>query len=138
MIKIQKEDFVIDQEIENIKNISSNIGATSTFIGYVRKNNNKKIVKSIQIEVYKEMAIKNLNEICNEAKTKWNLINSLVIHRYGKLYVNEKIVLVSTFAEHRKNSFDSCNYIMEYLKKSAPFWKKEFYKDEHEWLQNLD
>ena len=138
MIKIQKEDFVIDQEIENIKNISSNIGAMSTFIGYVRKNNNKKIVKSIQIEVYKEMAIKNLNEICNEAKTKWNLINSLVIHRYGKLYVNEKIVLVSTFAEHRKNSFDSCNYIMEYLKKSAPFWKKEFYKDEHEWLQNLD
>ena len=138
MIKIQKEDFVIDQEIENIKNISSNIGATSTFIGYVRKNNNKKIVKNIQIEVYKEMAIKNLNEICNEAKTKWNLINSLVIHRYGKLYVNEKIVLVSTFAEHRKNSFDSCNYIMEYLKKSSPFWKKEFYKDEHEWLQNLD
>ena len=138
MIKIQKEDFLIDQEIKDIKDNSSNIGAISTFIGHVRKNNNNKIVKSIHIEVYKEMAIKNLEEICNEAETKWNLINSLVIHRYGKLYVNEKIVLVSTFAEHRKNSFDSCNYIMEYLKKSAPFWKKEIYKDEYKWLKNLD
>ena len=136
MIKIQKEDFVIDQEIENIKNISSNIGATSTFIGYVRKNNNKKIVKSIQIEVYKEMAIKNLNEICNEAKTKWNLINSLVIHRYGKLYVNEKIVLVCCFSHHRKNSFEACEFIMDYLKKDAPFWKNEFYYKDDEWLEN--
>ena len=82
------------------------------------------------------MAYKQLNKIINKANSKWKLIDSLIIHRYGKLSVNSKIVLVACFSAHRKDSFESCNYIMDYLKKDAPFWKNEFYKNKSEWLSN--
>ncbi|MDA1180799.1 MAG: molybdenum cofactor biosynthesis protein MoaE [Proteobacteria bacterium] len=136
MIKIQKEDFNSDEEIHNIKKLHSNIGAVTSFIGYVRDNNNDKNVQSINLEVYEEMAYKQLKRIINKAYSKWKLIDCLIIHRYGELTVNSKIVLVTCFSEHRKDSFDSCNYIMDYLKKDAPFWKNEFYKNQNEWLSN--
>tara|TARA_B110000438_G_scaffold250378_1_gene254208 strand:- start:494 stop:898 length:405 start_codon:yes stop_codon:yes gene_type:complete len=134
MIKIQKENFNLENEINFIKSKYSHIGAISTFIGYVRDTNKNKKVKSISLEVYEEMAIKSLSDICQTAKKKWDLIDTLVIHRYGNLIINDKIVLVATFAMHRKNSMESCNYIMEYLKKEAPFWKKEFYEKSSTWI----
>ena len=136
MIKIQKEDFNFEDEINKIKELHSNVGAVSSFIGYVRKENNDNEVKSINLEVYKEMAYKQLEKIIHRANLKWELLDSLIIHRYGKLNVNSKIVLVACFAKHRKDSFESCNYIMDYLKKDAPFWKNEFYVDNNEWLAN--
>ena len=135
MIKIQQEDFNLEDEINIIKSNNSNIiGAVSTFVGFVRNVNNDKEVKSIKLEVYEEMALKSLRVICENAETKWNLIDSLVIHRFGNLIINDKIVLVATFSKHRKESFESCNYIMDYLKKDVPFWKKEFYQDDSNWL----
>ena len=134
MIKIQKEDFNSDKEIHNIKKLHINVGAVTSFIGYVRDNNNNQNVQSINLEVYKAMAYKQLEKIISEANSKWKLIDSLIIHRYGKLTVNSKIVLVSCFSKHRKDSFESCNYIMDYLKKDAPFWKNEFYINKNEWL----
>jgi len=136
MIKIQKEDFNSEIEIESIKNLYSNIGASTSFVGYVRDNNNNNGVQSINIEVYKEMAHKQLDKIINKAKLKWQLLDCLIIHRYGKLDVNSKIVLVSCFSEHRKDSFESCSFIMDYLKKDAPLWKNEFYDKNNEWLEN--
>ena len=136
MIKIQKKDFNLEEEIENIKKNHSNVGAVSVFIGYVRDLNNNKDVKSIELEVYNDMAMRELSKIKISATKKWDLTDSLIIHRYGKLYVSEKIVLVACFAEHRKNSLDACKYIMDYLKKDAPFWKKEFYTEESKWLEN--
>ena len=136
MIKIQEEDFNFEDEINKIKKLHSNIGAVSSFIGYVRDENNSKEVISINLEVYKEMAHKQLGEIINKANLKWKLEDSLIIHRYGKLEVNSKIVLVACFSKHRKDSFESCNFIMDHLKKEAPFWKNEFYKDKNEWLIN--
>ena len=136
MIKIQEKNFNIEEEIDQIKLQHSNIGAVSTFIGYVRGLNNQKNVSSINLEVYKNMAYKSLEDICVKAKKKWNIIDTLIIHRFGKLEVKEKIVLVAIFSEHRKESFDACNFIMDYLKKDAPFWKKEFYNDNYEWLEN--
>ena len=136
MIKIQKKDFNFEEEIENIKKNHSNVGAVSVFIGYVRDLNNNKDVKSIELEVYNDMAMRELSKIKISATKKWDLTDSLIIHRYGKLYVSEKIVLVACFAEHRKNSLDACKYIMDYLKKDAPFWKKEFYTEESKWLEN--
>ena len=136
MIKIQKEDFNSDEEIHNIKKLHSNVGAVTSFIGYVRDNNNNQNVQSMNLEVYEDMAYKQLNKISSEATSKWKLIDSLIIHRYGKLNVNSKIVLVTCFSEHRKDSFESCNYIMNYLKKDAPFWKNEFYDKKNEWLIN--
>ena len=136
MIKIQKEDFNIEEEIISIKKIHSNVGAVTSFIGYVRDNNNNTSVESINLEVYEKMAHKQFKKIIKEANFKWNLIDTLIIHRYGKLQVNDKIVLVSSFSSHRKDSFGACNFIMDYLKKDAPFWKNEFYDKKNEWLIN--
>ena len=83
------------------------------------------------------MAIKSLKKICENAKNKWNLIDYLVIHRFGNLSINDKIVLVSTFSKHRKESFESCNFIMDYLKKEAPFWKKKIMKMKVNGLKTL-
>ena len=136
MIKIQKKDFNLEKEIKNIKDNLSNVGAVSSFIGYVRDLNNNKDVKSIDLEVYNEMAIKELAKIKNFAIEKWSLTDCLIVHRYGKLDVGEKIVLVACFSEHRKNGMEACIYIMDYLKKDAPFWKKEFYFEGSSWLEN--
>ncbi len=136
MIKIQKKDFNLDKEIKNIKDNLSNVGAVSSFIGYVRDLNNNKDVKNIDLEVYNEMAVKELSKIKNTAVKKWNLADCLIIHRYGKLKVSEKIVLVACFSEHRNNGIEACKYIMDFLKKDAPFWKKEFYYEGSSWLKN--
>ena len=136
MIKIQKKDFNIDEEIKLLKDKYSNVGAVNIFIGYVRDYNDNKDVKYLNLEVYEEMAFKELSKIENNATKKWSLIDTLIIHRYGKLIVNEKIVLVCCFSQHRKNSFEACEFIMNYLKKDAPFWKNEFYYKDNEWLEN--
>ena len=136
MIKIQEKKFNLEDEINLIKSQYSNIGSVSTFVGYVRNSNNQQKVISIDLEVYKDMAYKSLEMICLKAQKKWNLIDTLIIHRFGKLSVNEKIVLVATFSIHRKDSLEACNYIMDYLKKDAPFWKKEFYNNNFRWLEN--
>ena len=97
MIKIQKKNFNIDSEIKIIKDKHTNVGAVSSFIGYVRDLNNNKDVKYIDLEVYNEMAIKELSKIKDAAIKNWNLTDCLIIHRYGKLNVNDKIVLVACF-----------------------------------------
>tara|TARA_B100001175_G_scaffold247561_1_gene214310 strand:- start:155 stop:571 length:417 start_codon:yes stop_codon:yes gene_type:complete len=136
MIKIQKKDFNVEKEISSIKKLYSSIGAVTSFTGYVRDNNNNANVQSINLEVYEEMAYQQLEKIIKKANIKWNLIDTLIIHRYGNLKVNEKIVLVASFSSHRKDSFESCNFIMDYLKKDAPFWKNEFYDKKNKWLIN--
>lgn len=138
MIKIQKKDFNLEKEIKNIKDNLTSVGAVSSFIGYVRDLNNDKDVKSIDLEVYNEMAIKELSKIKNLAIEKWRLTDCLIIHRYGKLDIGEKIVLVACFSEHRQNGMEACMYIMDYLKKDAPFWKKEFYHEGYSWLNNTN
>ncbi len=136
MIKIQKEDFNIEKEINSVKKNHSNIGAVTSFVGYVRDYNNNTSVESINLEVYEKMAYKQFEKIIEEANNKWSLIDTLIIHRYGNLKVNDKIVLVASFSSHRKDSFEACNFIMDYLKKDAPFWKNEFYDKKNEWITN--
>ena len=138
MIKIQKKDFNIENEISTLKNQYSNVGAINIFVGYVRDLNKNKNVKYINLEVYKDMAIKELSKIKNQALNKWELVDCLILHRYGKLFVNDKIVLVVCLSEHRKDSFESCKFIMNFLKKDAPFWKKEFYDSGSDWLKNTN
>ena len=136
MIKIQEKDFNIEDEINRMKLQHLNVGAVSTFIGYVRSLNNQQKVTSINLEVYKDMAYKSLEDICSKAQEKWDIIDTLIIHRFGKLNIKEKIVLVAIFSSHRKDSFGACNFIMDYLKNDVPFWKKEFYNDNYQWLKN--
>ena len=127
MIKIQKKDFNIEQEIKLLKDKYSNVGAVISFIGFVRDINNKKDVKYIELEVYEKMAIKELSKIKDNAIKKFDLVDCLIVHRYGRLDVNDRIVLVVCFSEHRNNSFEACKFIMDYLKTDVPFWKKEIY-----------
>ena len=136
MIKIQKEDFNVEEEVNIIKNRRSDVGAVTSFLGYVRDNNNNTSVESLNLEVYEKMAFKQFEKIIEKANIKWNLIDTLIIHRHGRLQVNDKIVLVASFSSHRKDSFEACNFIMDYLKKDAPFWKNEFYGKKNEWLIN--
>ena len=124
MIKIQEKNFNIEDEINQIKSKHLNVGAVSTFVGYVRGLNNQKKVTSINLEVYKDMAYKSLEDICSIAQKKWDIIDVLIIHRFGKLNIEEKIVLVAILSMHRKESSEACNFIMDYLKKDARFWKK--------------
>ena len=138
MIKIQKADFNVEEEIDVIKKNYSNVGAVTSFIGYVRDINNNNNVESINLEVYEKMAYRQFEKIIEEANVRWSLIDNLIIHRYGNLKVNDKIVLVASFSSHRKDSFESCNFIMDYLKKDAPFWKNEFYENKNEWLKNTN
>ena len=138
MIKIQKDDFSIDKELNIIKKKYPSIGAISTFVGYVRNFNNQKKVSYINLDVYGDMAHKVIEDICLKAKKKWNIVDALIIHRFGKLRVNEKIVLVATFSIHRNDSAKACKFIMNYLKKDAPFWKKEFYNNQYKWLKNTN
>ena len=134
MIKIQKKDFNVEDEIKTIKDKYSSIGAVNVFIGFVRDYNDKKDVKFLELEVYEQMAIKELSKIQQRAIKKFKLIDSLIIHRYGKLNVNDKIVLVVCFSVNRKNSFEATKFIMDYLKKDAPFWKKETYDFGSNWI----
>ena len=136
MIKIQKENFNVEVEIQDIKKNLFNVGAVSNFIGYVRDTNNNKKVTSIELEVYSAMARKSLEKIIEKTHKKWDLSDTLVIHRYGKLNIGEKIVLVATFSKHRYDSLQACEFIMDYLKKDAQFWKKENYIDGYNWLKN--
>ena len=136
MIKIQKKDFYIEKEINNLKTNYKNAGAVSSFIGYVRNTNKSKKVVSIYLEVYQDMAKKKLIEIINKAKKKWEILDCIIIHRHGKLIVGDKIVMVAVISKHRKDSLLSCQFIMNFLKKEAPFWKKEIYNKKSNWLKN--
>ena len=135
MIKIQKKNFNIDKEINFIIKKYQNVGAVSTFVGYVRDNNKNKKVISIKLEVYPEMAKKYLNNIVKKIKKNLNIQDILIIHRFGNLKIGEKIVLVAVFSKHRNEGIKGCKLIMDYLKKDAPFWKKEKYTNKAEWIQ---
>ncbi len=123
MIKIQKKNFSLFEE--NKKLSKKNSGAIVTFIGIVRGEKKTKKIQSIYIECYLKMAEKELKKVEMIANKKWKLNNCIIIHRYGKIRPEEKIVYVATSAEHRKNAFKACEFIIDYLKTKAPFWKIE-------------
>ena len=124
MIKVQKNDFNVNEEIKKISSLNKNIGGIGLFIGKVREGNNSEL-KSMTLEHYPVMTEKQLDSINNEAKVRWKLLDSLIIHRYGKLYPGDQIVLVATFSEHRADALESCEFLIDWLKTKAPFWKLE-------------
>ena len=123
MIKIQKKIFSLSEV--NKKLLKKNSGAIVTFIGIVRGEKKTKKIQSIYIECYLKMAEKELKKVEMIANKKWKLNNCIIIHRYGKIRPEEKIVYIATSAEHRKNAFKACEFIIDYLKTKAPFWKIE-------------
>ena len=134
MIKVQKSDFDVSLEIKKITMNNKNIGGVGSFIGIVRDNNDKNL-KSMTLEHYPIMTEKMLEKINSEAKTRWKLIDSIIIHRYGKLYPGDQIVLVATFSQHRKDALEACEFLIDWLKTKAPFWKLESTNNGDDWVK---
>ena len=133
MIKVQKLDFNINVEIKKITSNNRNIGGIGLFIGVVREGDQK--LKSMTLEHYPIMTEKMLEKINIEAKNRWKLIDSVIIHRHGKLYPGDQIVLVATFSQHRKDALESCEFLIDWLKTKAPFWKLEETTSGKNWVK---
>ena len=110
-------------------------GATAVFVGTMRDFNEGDVIKGMTLEHYPGMTEKQIEKICNNALSRWAIIDSLVIHRVGVLEIGEPIVLVAVWSAHRGDSFDACRYIMEELKHNAPFWKKEKLESGERWVE---
>jgi molybdopterin synthase catalytic subunit len=123
VIRVQQEDFDIGAEIAALKAARSDIGAIVTFTGTVRDQNGA--VAEMTLEHYPGMTEAELQRIETEARSRWELQASLIVHRTGSLKPGDNIVLVVTASEHRDAAFDAAKFLMDYLKTSAPFWKRE-------------
>ena len=134
-IVIQTKDFDLTTEVDLIKSAHSSTGAVVSFIGTVRDLASESLI-SLKIEHYPGMTEKSLTSIAQTAREKWELESITIIHRVGTLSIGYQIVLVITSSKHRQEAFDSCNYIMDYLKTDAPFWKKEASDKEEKWVIN--
>lgn len=132
-IIVQTEDFDLTSEVELIKSTNSSIGAVVSFIGTVRDLTSESLV-SLTLEHYPGMTEKSLKSIADKARKKWEIESVTIIHRVGTLGIGDQIVLVITSSKHRQAAFDSCNYIMDFLKTDAPFWKKEVSDKEEKWV----
>jgi len=132
-IIVQTEDFDLASEVELIKSTNSCIGAVVSFIGTVRDLTSESLV-SLTLEHYPGMTEKSLISIAEKARKKWEIESVTIIHRVGTLGIGDQIVLVITSSKHRQAAFDSCNYIMDFLKTDAPFWKKEVSDKEEKWV----
>ena len=124
-VRIQTADFDVSAEIAALRRDNPKIGAVASFVGIVRDVNEGKAVSEMTLEHYPGMTEKAIEEIIGQARSKWNVLNVLVIHRVGQLRPMDQIVFVAVAGEHRGDAFAACEFIMDYLKTRAPFWKKE-------------
>ena len=131
-IDVREEDFQVNQELERFENSSKTDAAISLFVGKVRAEEN---LISLNLDCYPDMAMREILNIAENAKKKWQINNLTVIHRFGELLPGENIVFVITSSDHRTDCQEATQYIMDYLKNSAPFWKKEVYEDRSMWVE---
>jgi molybdopterin synthase catalytic subunit len=133
-IRIQESDFDLSAEIASMRIGDPRVGAVVTFLGTVRDMNDGSSVKGMTLEHYPGMTEKALQEILDQAKSRWDLYQTLVIHRVGLLLPEDQIVMVAVTSAHRGEAFAACEFIMDYLKTAAPFWKKEDTPDGGRWV----
>lgn len=133
-IVIQTQDFSLSEEVNLLEENNNEDGAVVTFCGRVRNNNLGLDVKGLTLEHYPGMTEKSLQRIVLTARKKWELGRVTVIHRVGKLFIGEQIVFVGVTSKHRGNAFAANEFIMDFLKVKAPFWKKELTSEGEKWL----
>ncbi len=136
-IIVQENDFDLTTEVALARADDNDIGAVVSFVGTVRDLEHSSI-QSMILEHYPGMTEKALNTIAEQAKNRWPLGNTTIIHRVGELSINDQIVLVITTSKHRKAAFEACEFIMDYLKTQAPFWKKEQSVERSQWVEAKD
>jgi molybdopterin synthase catalytic subunit len=124
-VRVQQADFDFGAEIVAFRAGNPKIGAVATFLGLVRDVNDDASVREMTLEHYPGMTEKALEDIVAEAKARWEIYDALVIHRVGPLMPCDQIVLVAVASAHRGEAFAACEFVMDYLKTRAPFWKKE-------------
>ena len=137
-ISIQESDFDVGTELALLRAKRSDIGAIASFVGLVRDvnvSNNAEHVSNMTLEHYPGMTEKALEAIVEKAKTRWEIIDALIIHRIGLLQATEQIVFVAVTSQHRGDAFAACEFMMDYLKTEAPFWKKEQTEQGAHWVE---
>jgi molybdopterin synthase catalytic subunit len=137
-VSIQHEDFDVGAVMAEMRATSNNVGAMVSFVGLVRDLSYDERVENILVEHYPGMSEKALDKIIEEARQRWDILAVKVIHRVGTLGPNDQIVLVATASSHRGHAFSSCEFIIDYLKTDAPFWKKEVKPQGGEWVVTKD
>lgn len=137
-VRVQTEDFDVGAELAELRRGNPQIGAVACFIGLVRDLNEDVHVSTMSLEHYPGMTEKSLENIVALAKQRWSIDDALVIHRVGTLLPTDQIVLVATTGIHRGEVFASCEFIMDFLKTQAPFWKKEQTDHGTRWVDARD
>lgn len=137
-IRVQETDFDIAQEYTNMRKNNTQDGAIVFFTGLVREMNQGRDVSGLFLEHYPGMTEKALHSITEQACTRWPLSRIRLIHRIGQLHVSDQIVFVAVSSAHREAAFEACHFIMDFLKKQAPFWKKETSQDGDTWVEALE
>ncbi len=136
MIRVQSEAFDAGAELNAFSNRVAGAGAVVSFTGIVRDVTGG--LSGMEIEHYEGMTEKALAAIRADAMQRWELADALVIHRFGRLEVGEVIMMVATASKHRKDAFEAAEFLMDYLKSRAPFWKKEVTSDGADWVASKD
>ena len=134
LIRIQKTDFDVSAELAALRKGDPRVGAVVTFLGTVRDMNDGSQVKGMTLEHYPGMTEKALEDIISQANTRWDIYQTLVIHRVGPLLPEDQIVMVAVTSAHRGEAFSACEFIIDYLKTAAPFWKKEDTPEGARWV----
>jgi molybdopterin synthase catalytic subunit len=134
-VRVQTEDFDVGRELAALRNSDPSIGAVAAFVGTVRDVNADASVSSMTLEHYPGMTERALAAIVADAKARWSIAEALVIHRVGPLHPADQIVLVACTSAHRGEAFAACEFIMDYLKTRAPFWKKEETPEGARWVE---
>ena len=133
-VRIQTQDFDLSQEVRQLRAGDPRVGAVATFVGTVRDRNDGSDVAAMTLEHYPGMTEKSLEEIIQKAKARWDIFDVLIIHRVGPLNIEDQIVLTAVTSAHRGEAFAACEYVMDYLKTLAPFWKKEDTPEGARWV----
>lgn len=134
-VRVQQQDFDVGAELAALRAGDARVGAVAAFIGTVRDVNDGSGVATLTLEHYPGMTERALEDICRQAHERWALYDTLVIHRVGPLQPTDQIVLVGVTAAHRGEAFAACEFIMDYLKTRAPFWKKEQTPQGDRWVE---
>jgi molybdopterin synthase catalytic subunit len=135
VVRIQHEDFDAGAEIARLRAEDPRVGAVASFIGVARDRNDGAAVATMMLEHYPGMTDKALEAIIAQAKARWHVFEILVIHRVGMLKPLDQIVLVVVTGAHRGETFAACEFVMDYLKTEAPFWKKESTPEGDRWVE---
>jgi molybdopterin synthase catalytic subunit len=133
-VRVHEQDFDVSVELAAMRRGNPKIGAIASFVGVVRDINEGSSVATMTLEHYPGMTEKAITEIIDQARGRWEVLDALVIHRVGTLKPTDQIVLVIVASTHRGDAFTACEFIMDFLKTRAPFWKKEITPNGARWV----